>query len=203
MSAPSVHSTSAAPARVDKSYSEPQLVADIDWDRVSGKMENLKREAQGELEGAGAAEVEWTLGADMRYFGQGAEVAVMNAPLDGAALLKQFEESYAKLYGRTVPGARPQVITWRLTGRAQGKGHRFEWAAKKGGVAATKREIYLPPKKAYAEVPVYDRYSVAPGTALQGPLVLEERECTIVAAVKSTVTILEDLTVSVVIEEFD
>jgi N-methylhydantoinase A len=193
----------AAPARVDKSYSEPQLVADIDWDRVSGKMENLKREAQGELEGAGAAEVEWTLGADMRYFGQGAEVAVMNAPLDGAALLKQFEESYAKLYGRTVPGARPQVITWRLTGRAQGKGHRFEWAAKKGGVAATKREIYLPPKKAYAEVPVYDRYSVAPGTALQGPLVLEERECTIVAAVKSTVTILEDLTVSVVIEEFD
>jgi N-methylhydantoinase A len=38
---------------------------------------------------------------------------------------------------------------------------------------------------------------------LTGPLVLEERECTIVAAVKSRITILADLTVSVTIEEFD
>jgi N-methylhydantoinase A len=38
---------------------------------------------------------------------------------------------------------------------------------------------------------------------LAGPLVLEERECTLVAAVKSSVTILPDLTVSVAIEEFD
>jgi N-methylhydantoinase A len=95
------------------------------------------------------------------------------------------------------------VITWRLTGKAPGKGHRFEWGVNKADVSSTKRQIYLPLKRAYGEVPVYDRYSVAPGTTLNGPLVLEERECTIVAAVKSSVTVLKDLTVSVTIEEFD
>jgi N-methylhydantoinase A len=102
-----------------------------------------------------------------------------------------------------VPGAKPQVITWRLTGKAQSRGHRFEWGIQKTGVASTRREIYLPLKKAYGAVPVYDRYSLATGTVLAGPLVLEERECTLVAAVKSSVTILPDLTVSVAIEEFD
>jgi N-methylhydantoinase A len=195
----------AAPARVDRAWSDPQLVADVSWERVSKKLEELKREAEAELAGAGAAAVEWTLGAAMRYFGQGAEVGVAlpYRSTNGEELIRLFEENYKKLYGRTVPGAKPQVITWRLTGKAQGRGHRFEWAARRTHKPETRRNIYLPLKKAFAEVPVYDRYSVTPGTKLTGPLVLEERECTVVAAVKSTITILPDLTVSVAIEEFD
>jgi N-methylhydantoinase A len=201
----------AAPARVDRAWSDPQLVADIGWQRVAEKIGELKREAQAELAGAGAGEVDWTLGADMRYFGQGAEVAVALpygpiGPAMGEKLVQLFEESYKKLYGRTVAGAKPQVITWRLTGRAQSRGHKFEWGhprMKKSATGPGGREVYLPLKKTYGKVPVYERYSVAPGTVLTGPLVLEERECTIVAAVKSRITILADLTVSVTIEEFD
>jgi N-methylhydantoinase A len=198
----------AAPARVDRALSDPRLVTEIDWDGVSGKIDQLQREAEAELAGAGAVEVDWTLGADMRYFGQGAEVPVslpykrMSSGLaDG--LVNLFEENYKKLYGRTVAGAKPQVITWRLTGRAKGRGHRFEWGFRKANVKASRRPIYLPLKQSYSEVPVYDRYSVAAGTTLEGPLVLEERECTIVAGVNSKVTILPDLTVSVAIEAFD
>jgi N-methylhydantoinase A len=197
----------AAPARVDKAWSDPRLVTDIDWKEVENKLLDLKNQAQAELASAGAGEVEWTLGADMRYFGQGAEVRVAfpYGAIDGAGLVKMFEENYRRLYGRTVPGARPQVITWRLTGKAPGRGHRFEWGKdrSKGRVEAQRRKIYLPLEKKYVEVKVYDRYSVPPGTVLEGPLVLEERECTLVAAVKSRVTILADLTVSVAIEEFD
>jgi N-methylhydantoinase A len=201
----------AAPARVDKAWSDPRLVADIDWKEVENKLLDLKNQAQAELASAGAAEVAWTLGADMRYFGQGAEVGVVlpYRPMSGdmaQTLVGLFEENYKRLYGRTVPGARPQVITWRLTGKAAGRGHRFEWGdqrVKSSAARPQKRKIYLPLKKEYVEVKVFDRYSVAPGTVLEGPLVLEERECTIVAAVKSRVTILPDLTVSVAIEEFD
>jgi N-methylhydantoinase A len=195
----------AAPARVDKAYSEPQLVSDVDWKETFDRLEALKAEAEKELQGAGAAAVDWTLGADMRYFGQGAEVGVAfpYGKLTTDQLIHAFEQNYAKLYGRTVPGARPQVTTWRLTGRAQGKGHRFEWAVDKARRGETRRRIYSPLRKTFAEVPVYDRYSVEPGTKLKGPLVLEERECTIVATVRSTVMILPDLTVSVAIEEFD
>jgi N-methylhydantoinase A len=197
----------AAPARVDRAWSNPQLVAEVDWARVAQKLDEMKREAQAELAGAGAREVDWTLGADMRYFGQGAEVGVAfpYGPVDGDVLVRLFEANYEKLYGRTVPGARAQVITWRLIGKARARGQRFQWGDQRIKQAAVpgQREVYLPLKKAYAKLPVYDRYSVAPGTVLAGPLVLEERECTIVAAVKSRVTILEDLTVSVAIEEFD
>ena len=198
----------AAPARVDKAYSDPQLVADTDWGAVSRRLESLKEEAEAELAGAGAGAVEWIVGADMRYFGQGAEVAVA-FPFEpitrktGDSLVHMFEENYRKLYGRTVPGAKPQVITWRLTGRAQGKGHRFEWFSERKKTAPAEREVFLPLRKAFGKAPVHDRYSLAPGTVLQGPVILEERECTIVAAVRSKVEILADLTVSVEIQEFD
>ena len=201
----------AAPARVDRAWSNPQLLAEIDWSQVAQNLERLRAEAQAELDTAGASAVDWRLGADMRYFGQGAEVPVALAyapvtPETGAAILRLFEEQYRKLYGRTVPGAKPQVITWRLTGRAQARGHRFAWGdgrAREGGARPGRREIYRPLAQAYGEVPVLERYSLAPGAALQGPMILEERECTIVVPVKADVEILPDLTVSVTLREFD
>jgi N-methylhydantoinase A len=201
----------AAPARVDRAWSNPQLLTDTDWQQVAHNLEKLKQEGELELASAGAGEVEWRIGAEMRYHGQGAEVPV-SIPYDrvsaatGAAILKVFEEQYQKLYGRLVPNARPQVITWRLTGAAQTRGHHFEWGddrVKTGEAARGSRQIYLPLERGYHAVPIYDRYSVQPGQTLAGPLILEERESTIVVAVKSDVTILADLTVSVTIKEFE
>jgi N-methylhydantoinase A len=201
----------AAPARVDRAWSDPQLLADIAWDKVAANLERLKHEAQAELDAAGAADASWVLGADMRYFGQGAEVPVSLAyePVSartGEAMLAAFEAQYRRLYGRTVPGARPQVITWRLTGRARQEGHRFQWGdgrVREASAARGRREIYLPLKGAYGTVDVYERYALPPAHVLEGPLVLEERECTIVVPVKAKVEILADLTVSVTLREFD
>ncbi|MDB5796991.1 MAG: hydantoinase/oxoprolinase family protein [Paucimonas sp.] len=201
----------AAPARVDRSWASPQLLADTDWNQVGSALRQLREEAQVELDSAGAQDVGWRIGAEMRYYGQGAEVPVSIdweevGPATGERILRAFEEHYERLYGRTVPGARPQVMTWRLTGRAASRGHHFEWGD--GRVTAEealrgKRRIWQPLRKDYSDVNVYDRYSVQPGTMLQGPLILEERESTIVVPVRSEVSILADLTVSVVIKEFD
>ena len=201
----------AAPARVDRAWSRPQLLSDMDWALVAASLAALKAEAEAELAAAGARDVDWRIAADMRYYGQGAEVSV-SIPYEpvtqdtGVKVLRQFEEQYKKLYGRLVPNARPQVITWRLTGKAQTKSHHFEWGDDRTTAhAATpqSREIYLPLRRAFSQVAVYDRYSVKPGAVLQGPLILEERESTIVVAVASEVTILKDLTVSVLIKEFE
>jgi N-methylhydantoinase A len=105
-----------------------------------------------------------------------------------------------------VPNAKPQVITWRLTGRAQTRGHHFEWGddrVKTTVSARSTRQIYLPLKRAYGPAHVYDRYSLQPGQTVPGPLILEERESTIVVPVASDVTVLSDLTVSVTIKEFE
>jgi N-methylhydantoinase A len=201
----------AAPQRVDRAWSNPKLLADIDWDQVAQNFASLRREGKTELTAAGAKTVEWRIGAEMRYYGQGAEIPVSIpyedvGPATGKLLLDAFEAQYERLYGRLVPNAAPQVITWRLVGRAPTDGHHFEWGdnrAKTKPATPASRRIYLPLKGDYAETKVYDRYSLPPGTQLQGPLILEERESTIVVAVTSDVTIRPDLTVSITIKEFD
>jgi N-methylhydantoinase A len=201
----------AAPPRSDRSWSNPQRLSEVDWSQVSRNLEDLRGDAEGELRAAGAEEIEWRIGAEMRYEGQGAEISV-TLPLSeigenpGAMLLEAFEGEYEKLYGRLVQKAVPQVITWRLVGRSPGKGHRFNWGEDRssGQVKPTsRRRVFLPLRRDYAEVDIYDRYSLAPGTSLRGPVVLEEKESTIVVAVAADVTMLDDLTVSVTIREFE
>lgn len=206
----------AAPARIDKAWSHPQLLADVDWQSVAANLAALRKQSQGDLEAAGAADVEWMIGIDMRYAGQGAEIAVSIpyeevGPATATRLLQAFEAEYERLYGRLVPNAAPQVITWRLVGRASTEGHHFEWGDDRvsghksagGKTPSGQRKIYLPLKRRYEMVNVYDRYSLAPGVTLIGPLVLEERESTIVVAVSADVAIRPDLTVHVTIKEFD
>ncbi len=202
----------AAPARVDRAWSQPCLLKDIAWQRVATAYQDMRQDAASELTsaGAGSAAIKWFIGAEMRYAGQGHNVSVSLpwrkvVAAMAPALLKAFETSYRQLYGHLVPGATPQVITWRLTGRSAVQRHQFTWGDARASGAAVqrgKRDIYLPLKKKYAPVPVYERYSLKPGTRLAGPLVLEERESTLVVPVKAEVRILPDYTVSIVIQEF-
>jgi N-methylhydantoinase A len=202
----------AAPARVDRSWSNPALVKDVDWKRLATVYDELRADAESELASAGAAggKIQWWIGAEMRYAGQGHNVSVslpwrkIGASLC-AALMKEFESRYRQLYGHLVPNAAPQVITWRLTGRSVVRSHRFTWGDARVSpkpVMRGKREIYLSKRGRYGAVPVYERYSLKPGTRLAGPLVLEERESTLVVPVVADVRVLPDYTVSVTIKEF-
>jgi N-methylhydantoinase A len=202
----------AAPARVDRAWSNPTLVKDIDWGRVAKAYGGLRAEAEDELKSADAdlARLHWWIGAEMRYAGQGHNVSVslpwrkVSAAMS-PALLKEFERRYRQLYGHLVPNAAPQVVTWRLTGRSIVRSHKFAWGDARVSarpVLRGKRDIWLPLRRKYAPVPVYDRYSLKPGTRIAGPVVLEERESTLVVPVPAAVSILPDYTVSVAIKEF-
>jgi N-methylhydantoinase A len=203
----------AAPARVDRAWSSPALLSETDWAAAARVMQALRADAQLELDSAGVAagSITWSIGVQMRYLGQGhsVPVSIPYCRLDAAAaprVLRAFEACYRRLYGALVPGALPQVITWRLTGRAAMKRHRFQWGdarASTGGAARGRRRMFLPVRGKFAEVPVFERYALAPGSTLAGPLVLEERESTLVVPMAATVTILPDHTVSVMIREFE
>jgi N-methylhydantoinase A len=86
------------------------------------------------------------------------------------------------------------------------KSHQFTWGDTRvsaKSVMRGKREIFLPLKRKFQAVPVYDRYSLKPGTRIAGPVILEERESTLVVPVAANVKILADYTVSVTIKEFE
>jgi N-methylhydantoinase A len=202
----------AAPARADRSWSQPALLEEVDWNDINDRLRHLRGQAEAELQAAGACPqaLQWTIGAEMRYYGQGDNVPVSMPWQDfledaGEQVRGVFERRYQALYGHLVPGARPQVLTWRLTGRSASSARTFNWGGGRGGrsAATRRREIYLPLQRAFSVVDVHDRYSLSPGTRLQGPLVLEERESTLVVPVRSEVEILPDLTVSVTLKEFE
>jgi len=54
--------------------------------------------------------------AFMRYRGQGHEVAVVLPPgaVDAAALRSAFDTTYARVYGRVIPGLEVEAVTWTL-----------------------------------------------------------------------------------------
>ncbi len=207
----------AAPARVDRSWSNPTLVAEVDWGKVARVYGELRADAEDELKSAGARAdlgnraLKWRIGAEMRYAGQGHNVSVtlpwrnVTSAL-APALIREFERCYRRFYGHLVPNATPQVITWRLTGCSVVKRHKFAWGDARVSARAImrgKREIYLPLKRKFQPVPVYDRYSLKPGSRVAGPVILEERESTLVVPVAADVKVLPDYTVAVMIREFE
>jgi N-methylhydantoinase A len=203
----------AAPARADRAWSQPTLLTEVDWSDVARRLRALKEDATAELAEAGATEeeVHWFIGAEMRYYGQGDNVAVsipyrVLDPSDAFATLHTaYETQYATLYGHVVPGARAQVLTWRLTGRSRTEARTFVWGQSRDTKSAEKpsREIYLPIVGAFGSAKVYERYALPAGAHLEGPLILEERESTLVVPFAADVDILPDLTVSITLKEFE
>src|SRR5581483_7651847 len=164
--------------------------------------------AQHELSAAGAdpAGTRWELALEMRYLGQSHNVGVTMplgrlAPELEATVRAGFEARYRQLYGALVPGAAPEVVVWRLIGRSERGRSRFAWAdgrADRQSVEPrTRRPIFIPALRDFAPAPVFERYALAAGTTLTGPLVLEERESTIVVAEPARVHVMPDLAVRI------
>ncbi|MGD8832978.1 MAG: hydantoinase/oxoprolinase family protein, partial [Pseudomonadales bacterium] len=92
---------------------------ELDAGLVARLMDDMRREA---LDVVGAVVAEDRLVARrrafMRYLGQGYEIAVDldEAPerLSSDALRARFEENYAALYGRVIPGLEVEILSWTL-----------------------------------------------------------------------------------------
>ncbi len=178
----------AAPLAFDFVRSLPGGLEALDWDAVRAAVEAMEAEGRAIL-GRSVPEEAITFRryADMRYRKQGYEIRVPipTGPLDAtrhAEIQASFEATYRCLYGHTVAGTPIDVVSWRVV--ASGPRPRLELARLTGGgqaEAARKgtRRAFLAERQAYADVPVYNRYAMAPGSALAGPAIIEERESTV------------------------
>src|SRR5499433_3983348 len=122
---------------------------------------------------------------DARYVGQGYEltVPVPAGPLDAAALGRiraAFDEIYAARYGYANPTEPVETVTWKLA--AVGGAARVALAKASGetreGALKGRRRAWFPETRGWTECAVYDRYALAPGSRVDGPAIVEEREST-------------------------
>jgi N-methylhydantoinase A len=135
--------------------------------------------------GAGTSTVTETRGAFMRYVGQGHEILVpipdhMLAADDAAVFRARFEEAYARLFSRIIPGAEIEILSWSVVVGtvaerpvAPARPHPATPPAPRGH-----RPVFEPGLGRIVDAPVYWRAEMQPGARIAGPALIAEDETT-------------------------
>ena len=86
-------------------------------------------------------------------------------------------------------------MTWRLRASSDGlpDGFRLAEGTVSGEPIKGKRNTYFPELERFDEVSVYDRYALTAGTSIPGPVLIEERESTLVVGPGATVAVADSL----------
>ena len=178
----------AAPMAFDFVRTRPMaLDTGSDWQEVMQLIEAMEEEGRAILgRTIDPATITFRRFADMRYRKQGYEIRVPlpDDRLDAGALDRvraQFDETYRGRYGHNVPNTPVDIVSWRVV--AQGPKPSLA-LPRRSGVAGTslkgERMAWSAERRCMVAVPVHDRYALAEGTVLHGPVIVEERESTVV-----------------------
>ena len=200
-----------APKSFDSVQSYISRLDSVDWDHVSSIYEAMESSAVELLTAAGveAEDIRMERSADMRYVGQGFEIVV---PVPGGRLgpglheelSATFSETYESLFGRILTDVPVETITWRLSASEPPPRPdiRFRTAAsdaRAGGVKG-ERPVFLTEEGGFVDCPVLDRYSLEPGSTVDGPAIVEERESTVFVGPDARCAIDEHLNLVMVLE---
>ena len=189
---PPVPGNSCAMGTLMTNFQEDTAVAylaratEADVDAINERMADLRQRTVAALEaqGAPADDIEVLQIADIRYHGQIHELRI---PLDESPLTPQglqraidrFEDTYEQVYSFRLNGGLPEFVSLRVTATATLP--QYLLRPLKGGSENAKpigeREVLEVDGR--TTVSVYDRYSLAVGTTLEGPVILEEAGSTI------------------------
>lgn len=178
-----------APIAFDYARSYVTRLETLDVNRLNELYGDMEKEGLAVLAKAHVErdEVRLIRSADMRYVGQGHEIRVEipNGDLDRGTISiiqKAFDGVYTRLYGRVCEGVAVEVIHWRVTvaGKKPEMSDGVCEGAQKDNALKGERHVIFDAKAETISVPVYDRYKLSDGFALDGPLIVEENESTTV-----------------------
>ena len=177
-----------APVAYEVVRSHHQRLDQLDVAQTNHLIQAMRDEAYSVVRaGASGQATQETRTAFMRYMGQGHEVSVeipvvvKETELDNDAsenLRVAFEQEYHRLYERTIPGLEVEILTWMLlvtTLRDHdvlNLDHLEESPARPTG----QRRVMNAELGEYEEALVFDRASLQPGDAIEGPAVIVEKD---------------------------
>jgi N-methylhydantoinase A len=122
---------------------------------------------------------------DMRFYGQGHEVEVaLPAAVSPARLGELFLAAYAETFAATPLDAGIEIVNWKIeaSGPSPDFAERYRpFAGPSGGEPVARRvRLFDPVADGFVDGPLYDRYALAAGTAIEGPALIQENEATTV-----------------------
>jgi N-methylhydantoinase A len=173
-------------------------LSDFDSKMVNELLDEMSTEAR-EIVSSGAGSdglIEHRL-AYMRYHGQGHEI-VVPVPVrqltnsDAETLRQAFESEYSRLYGRSVPGQQPEVLSWTLSVTAPkpkselSQGNVVE---KSNGSAVRKRQLFDPETSKFLEAEVYNRCDLSIEFEVPGPAIVVESQTTTIVSKEYSISV--------------
>lgn len=179
----SAFGTLVTPVRLDLVHSAIGRLDALDWEEVDGVFAGMIASGGEALAEAGTAsgDVRLQFAADLRYFGQQNEITVEfpdpRPARDWRAIHAVFEAAYHAQYGVNPSHVPVEIVSWRLTARGR------DVAAIAAPVQTTSAPAALRSRHIGVweqDTPVHQRASIAPGQAIAGPAIIEERETTVV-----------------------
>ncbi|MGH2452151.1 MAG: hydantoinase/oxoprolinase family protein [bacterium] len=197
----------AAPLAFELARSGYGRLDDLDWRAANGLLDDLAAEGRDLLARAGLRgdAVSARRSAEMRYLGQGHDVAVAlpHGPLGpgrAAEVVAEFERTYQRHYGRLGPRVPLEITNWRVTVSGPRPALDFRMGSTRAAGGRSQkgvRRAYFPEADGFADTPVYDRYALRPGEVFSGPAIVEERESTLVVGPRGRGRVDEHLNVIV------
>ncbi len=194
----SAFGTLVTPARLDLARSGLCRLSELSWDSVDPLIDDMLKEGKEALLEAGLPEesISYVYAADMRYFGQQAEVTISlggdpRHSQDLNDLRLRFEKGYKALYGVSLDDMDVEIVNWRVTAHGGETGREAKVTLSDTPAAQKSiRPVYFNDKS--IDVPVYARSALAQGQTIEGPVIIEERETTAFILPRWTVTVNAD-----------
>lgn len=191
-----------APARIDRMVSVGWKLETVDWNALEAEFQRIETDARAVIDATLPGQGEQALSqraADLRFVGQGFEVITeLPAGPYTAETYTQIREAflatYAKTFGQVPPRGDIEIINVRAAVSAGGSDGNLN--VETGSIAAANatvgtRRMYLPDRKDYADVPVYERAALKTGQAFHGPAIVQEASSTLIVPVGATVDVDE------------
>ena len=166
-------------------------LSDFDPEIVNALLNEMSDEASEIVSlGAGSKDLVEQRLAYMRYHGQGHEI-VVSVPVrklnksDSETLRQSFELEYSRLYGRSVPGQQPEVLSWTISVTAPKPITKVAYTkvnATTDTISVGKRKLFDPGTSEFLEATVYNRYDLSQDSSVDGPAVIIESQTTTIVS---------------------
>ena len=134
----------------------------------------------------------------MRYIGQGHEIEVelpdqLQNNEDREILKKRFDREYHRQYARIIPDMDIEILSWSLNLYEANEFKKLilDSNLQPSGVSNSSsefREIYDFSKNTFQSAPVFQRSELNSGQILEGPLLIQEKDTSIVVPERFSVT---------------
>jgi N-methylhydantoinase A len=188
-----------APVAFDLVRSHRVSLDEADFDSIERLFVHLEKEASSILKQTGQVDgIDFVRSIDMRFVGQGAET---NLPVpnknstqwQASEIRGLFDETYERLYGRTYPDARVELVTFRVRASLPERPFRIPPLTADCETLQDcikgQRQAYSLIQRQYVPFTVVDRLRLFPGASIEGPAIIEEKESTIVVGEDAHATV--------------